>query len=998
MGLFYDCGNGFATTSFAKKNMGCDAYLCCPGPSLKLVNPETIRGKGRKIFGINTSYPYIKPDVWMGMDKIDCYDRNILYEPFIKIFRGPFANDMMFNGKHVKDYPDVYWARIREPEKGKTMFDYREHKTYFAWHKSSLMVSIHMMIWMGAKNIYLAGCDLGGNQDYFHDKKLNDEQRKYNRRLYNSQAKHLESIVQEGRNRGIRFYSVTPNSPINKFMEFMPIEEAIKKSEEKTLFTEENTIKHVLEIVKPITVACLYKTGSYLNDDYVYELQKSVKKYLPSAKFVCLTNKDDLVDVETVKLKYGWDGVFSKLELFEHFKKRTLYIDLSTVVKKDLTPLTRFDKFTMIADFINDEVRSSAVMGWDGDFSFITEKFKENPEKYYKEYAPLVGSFRGKEWKSCVDQKFIQDTVGLDKIAVWNKGLVSSYKASNKHDVDQSSIVVYHGKPKPHVVNREIYRPNLLGINKEEKQKTSTLNELKIKRVVLINLDESKDRLERFKKQKLPFDVERFSAIKDSNGIIGCTKSHLEILKTNKEYPLLILEDDIRFIGGWEEILKNAMEQLPEDWDMLYLGGKLTTSIKHHSKNLISIGGSFGGFAIVYNNKNVVDYILSNEERLLNYKENKLPHDVFYSKEVHNKFNCFMTNPMIVLHNSGFSTIRKKEYNLAPQILRMFNKFTRLNNDENILHITNWGIWGGVQSVTLSISKEFNEYKHHVFAIHTKGLQQNCADNFKNNGLFFTTHNGIITYDDVKKINPKLIFLHSTRKTHLENGGDWLREFKTIRIHHGWNLGSLDVDLNWFVSDFVYNKLNYPISNHFILPPVTYVEDYLDIKRPKRKPVVGRIQSQTAIGGKPFPEKFYELIKKVDAELFIVGPEDAEVKNSFRNAKIEAGKMQDYLKEVDIFVIWQDKIETWCLVATEANLSGIPVIARKIDDGLTEQLKKSGGGVLVDTEEEFLNAINVMINDKTVRTNFAENGKKWCMENVNTKLLREKIKNFIDGN
>ena len=61
-----------------------------------------------------------------------------------------------------------------------------------------------------------------------------------------------------------------------------------------------------------------------------------------------------------------------------------------------------------------------------------------------------------------------------------------------------------------------------------------------------INLESRKDRrkhIENFKKQ-YPFfkNIQRFNAIKHSNGAIGCTQSHLECLKklkdTENEYCL----------------------------------------------------------------------------------------------------------------------------------------------------------------------------------------------------------------------------------------------------------------------------------------------------------------------------------------------------------------------------------------------------------------------------------------------------------------------------
>jgi glycosyl transferase, family 25 len=70
--------------------------------------------------------------------------------------------------------------------------------------------------------------------------------------------------------------------------------------------------------------------------------------------------------------------------------------------------------------------------------------------------------------------------------------------------------------------------------------------------VFYINLDHRTDRKEALEKEldELGLPNERFSAIKHSFGAVGCSKSHVAVLKLAKErkYPrVLILEDDFTF-------------------------------------------------------------------------------------------------------------------------------------------------------------------------------------------------------------------------------------------------------------------------------------------------------------------------------------------------------------------------------------------------------------------------------------------------------------------
>jgi glycosyl transferase, family 25 len=87
-------------------------------------------------------------------------------------------------------------------------------------------------------------------------------------------------------------------------------------------------------------------------------------------------------------------------------------------------------------------------------------------------------------------------------------------------------------------------------------------------KIYLINLDHRKDRLieskKEFEKLNLPF--ERFNAIKNENGHLGCTLSHLKILKMAKEKNLdyvMVCEDDVEFHvnrNNLDNFIKNFIE------------------------------------------------------------------------------------------------------------------------------------------------------------------------------------------------------------------------------------------------------------------------------------------------------------------------------------------------------------------------------------------------------------------------------------------------------
>jgi alpha(1,3/1,4) fucosyltransferase len=124
----------------------------------------------------------------------------------------------------------------------------------------------------------------------------------------------------------------------------------------------------------------------------------------------------------------------------------------------------------------------------------------------------------------------------------------------------------------------------------------------RIGEVHLINLKRRPDRIQRFKenheawtkevflrpafdgrKIKLTPSLARLFAPNDfhwKKAILGCAMSHLSVwLDLANEQSscenYLILEDDVKFQKGWLQIWEEAAKHIPDDYDVLYLGGVL---------------------------------------------------------------------------------------------------------------------------------------------------------------------------------------------------------------------------------------------------------------------------------------------------------------------------------------------------------------------------------------------------------------------------------------
>lgn len=109
-------------------------------------------------------------------------------------------------------------------------------------------------------------------------------------------------------------------------------------------------------------------------------------------------------------------------------------------------------------------------------------------------------------------------------------------------------------------------------------------------RVIYINLDRRIDRKEQMESQLKAYGIqaERFSAVSHQHGLVGCMKSHLEVLRLAKARgwdTVLVLEDDFEFTVSPQE-LRSTLEEffnLNVPYDVVMLGYNLKKSQPFHS-------------------------------------------------------------------------------------------------------------------------------------------------------------------------------------------------------------------------------------------------------------------------------------------------------------------------------------------------------------------------------------------------------------------------------
>jgi len=220
-----------------------------------------------------------------------------------------------------------------------------------------------------------------------------------------------------------------------------------------------------------------------------------------------------------------------------------------------------------------------------------------------------------------------------------------------------------------------------------------------------INLEDSQDRRKIIEDIDFKIDMERFNAIKKDNGNIGCSMSHIELLKmilkqeiivTNENTYFMIVEDDVHILNSdkYSDFITNLNNMLSyHSPDMIVLCG---------TDKIVDISSYYGfGFYKLLKSHTTSGYIV-------NYK---------FIPELLKKFELGLNNLLnisyydmnIIQPNLSFTTTINPELVYAleennKQLLKSFNSCFCLNKNcydirKDILYHQQWDIFKKIISV-----------------------------------------------------------------------------------------------------------------------------------------------------------------------------------------------------------------------------------------------------------------------------------------------------------
>ena len=204
-----------------------------------------------------------------------------------------------------------------------------------------------------------------------------------------------------------------------------------------------------------LTIACVLRSGGDYTTEYVRRLREGITRHCEVPfRFVCLSDLPQTPAEETIPLRHGWPGWWSKIELFAPWiRGDVLYFDLDTIIVGSIDELAGLRLPATLQDVNKPEAIQSSVM-WltEAVRAGVYGGFLADPDGHM---ARHVSMSQGLGDQGFLDPYLNKRTVRLQDVLP--KQLISYKKDVMRkppHVVPRSArVVFFHGKPKPHEID-----------------------------------------------------------------------------------------------------------------------------------------------------------------------------------------------------------------------------------------------------------------------------------------------------------------------------------------------------------------------------------------------------------------------------------------------------------------------------------------------------------------------------------------------------------------
>lgn len=206
--------------------------------------------------------------------------------------------------------------------------------------------------------------------------------------------------------------------------------------------------------------------------------------------------------------------------------------------------------------------------------------------------------------------------------------------------------------------------------------------------IYVINLPKRTDRREQVVKEMnlygIPYSI--WPGIEMEDGAQGIKKTLIDIFENslNNHYKnILVFEDDVKFLESPNAIMPYCLEQLPEDYDMFFLGCNPFKGFNedYSMPNVLKPKHAYGLHAVAYSNRGM--------QMVLQFKKyspepfHSQPLDVFLDTylSVGNRIYC--SYPMIATQRPSYSDIEKRDIDWGFALQDRFNHYAKFHINDS---------------------------------------------------------------------------------------------------------------------------------------------------------------------------------------------------------------------------------------------------------------------------------------------------------------------------